>query len=158
MNKLTLLADMLKQRQLIDHQITTLINRPAQVGHVGEFIAAAIFDIELEMAANNKAYDGRFKSGSLSGASVNVKWYTRDENLLDISVGADLDFYLVLAGPKKMAGSPLGVGRPWVIESVYLIDAPYLIRSLVAAGKKIGIATSVRQKYWCEAKIFPEQH
>jgi hypothetical protein len=35
------------------------------IGHLGEWIAAQVFDIELETSASRAAIDGRFKTGSL---------------------------------------------------------------------------------------------
>ena len=48
------LGELLRAREAIYREIATLIGRPAQIGHVGEFIAAAILDIELEDSAAHK--------------------------------------------------------------------------------------------------------
>lgn len=44
MQKLIELALLLQQYNQIANQLATIINRPAQIGHVGEFIASQIFD------------------------------------------------------------------------------------------------------------------
>lgn len=46
------LADFIRRRNQIGRQIAALIGRPATIGHVGEFIAAAVFDLELEESAS----------------------------------------------------------------------------------------------------------
>jgi hypothetical protein len=46
-------------------------------GHLGEWIASQIFDIQLEASAVTAAVDGRFRGGPLAGRSANVKWYLK---------------------------------------------------------------------------------
>jgi hypothetical protein len=58
---------------------------PMTLGHLGEWIASQVFDIELEPAATVPAIDGRFRSGPLQGSTVNVNWYLKREGLLDMS-------------------------------------------------------------------------
>ena len=84
MEKLKELAALLKQRNEIDSAIASVIGRPAISGHLGEFIAAKIFDIKLADSATNKGIDGHFKNGPLAGRTVNVKLYGKQEGLLDI--------------------------------------------------------------------------
>ena len=92
-------------------------------GHLGEWIAAQVFDIELEKTASAAALDGRFRSGPLQGRAVNVKWYLQREGVLDIRTAGDLDYYLVMTGPASAAASSHGRRRPWRIDSVYLFEA-----------------------------------
>src|SRR5262245_12005509 len=99
------LAELIRARNRIDSELAVLITRPALCGHVGEYIAAAIFDIALERSAAHKGSDGRFNAGPLAGRSVNVKWYTAFCGPLDITPRALPDYYLVLTGPKQPAGS-----------------------------------------------------
>lgn len=47
MNNLDTLADLIKEKNEVDAKIASIIGRPAQVGHAGEFIAAALFGIQL---------------------------------------------------------------------------------------------------------------
>lgn len=70
------LAGLLHKRNELDSAIARLIGRPAASGHLGEFIAARVFDIELEASAAARAIDGRFNGGALAGRSVNVKCYS----------------------------------------------------------------------------------
>ncbi len=49
-------------------------------GHLGEWIAAQVFGIELERHATAKGIDGRFADGR----TVNIKWYLKREGLLDL--------------------------------------------------------------------------
>jgi len=151
------LAELIKRRIEIDSEIARIINRPAERSHVGEFIASRIFDIELEESATNKGFDGYFRSGKLAGKTANIKWYGKNEYELDINENAVPGYYLVMTGEHSPPGSSKGKTRPWVISYVYLFNAKKLIEELKRAGVKIGIATSVRKKFWDEAEIYPRQ-
>jgi hypothetical protein len=155
--KLVLLAALIRERNTVTEKIAQLIGRPAQIGHLGEFIASRIFDITLLQSASAKGIDGRFNGGALQGRSVNVKWYTQQENILDITPDMLPDFYLVLTGPKSRSASSRGVSRPWVIEAVYLYEAKELIDQLQNRDVKLGVASSVRQEHWYRAEINPNQ-
>jgi hypothetical protein len=76
------IAGLLRERNLIDEKIAAITLRPMVSGHLGEWIAGRIFGIELEKSAVTAAIDGRFTSGPLSGRTVNVKWYLKQEGLL----------------------------------------------------------------------------
>lgn len=152
---LTRVAELIAQRNAIDAEIAEITGRPPVSGHLGEWIASQIFDIELENSAANPAIDGRFRSGPLDGRTVNVKWYGKREGLLDLTDDPGLDYYLVLTGPKGAAGSSRGVARPLALEAVYLFDARALVRSLSERGIKLGVAASVRSEHWHEAEIHP---
>ena len=151
------LAELIKKRNEIGTKITRVIGRPAIIGHVGEFIASRIFDIKLEESASSKAIDGYFRSGSLIGKSVNVKWYGKHESVLDITPHSLPDFYLVMTGPRSSTFSSRGDIRPWLIEQVFLFDAKILVSDLSNRNIKIGVATSVRKLYWEDAEIYPRQ-
>jgi len=122
---------------------------------VGEFIAASIFEISLNISASSKGNDGYFKNGNLGGSTVNVKWYTKHEGLLDLNTLSPSDYYLVLTGPKAPAASSRGTIRPWTIESVFLFNSAELTNKLKLRGVKVGVATSVTQQLWSEAEIYP---
>jgi hypothetical protein len=139
----------------VSKDIASVIGRPAQIGHLGEFIASHVFDIELERSASNKGFDGRFRSGTLAGNSVNVKWYAKSEAAIDVSIDCRPDYYLVLTGPTGWSQSSRGMDRPWLIEDVYLFEATSLVAALVQRGCKIGVATSVARAYWDSARIYP---
>lgn len=155
MDELEQLATLITARNRINWQITELTGRPALIGHAGEFIASRIFDIALEDSATAQSADGRFRTGPVAGRSVNVKWYAKKEGVLDIRPDALPHFYLVMTGPRSAALSSRGDDRPWLIDRVFLFEAPTLIESLSTRGVKIGVATSVAQRYWDEAEIFP---
>jgi hypothetical protein len=90
------------------------------------------------------------------GKTVNVKFYGKRESILDMKSEFPIDYYLVLTGPKTAPTSSRGTTRPFVITSVFLFDAQKLHGEL--RGKvKLGIATSVRQRSWQEAEIYPNQ-
>jgi hypothetical protein len=99
-DELAELADLLRERNAVEAHPGRLLDRPATTGHIGEWIAARIFDIELETAANSAGCDGRFTTGAVAGQTVNVKAYTRYESSLDINPNAPLDYCLVFAGTK----------------------------------------------------------
>ena len=155
--QLVRLAELIRERNETSAEIAALIGRPAIFGHVGEYLASSIFDIQLEESATSKGIDGHFRSGLLTGKSVNVKWYGKQESILDITPRWLPDFYLVMTGPKSPASSSRGTTRPWLIEHVYLFDAKMLVSDLSDRKLRIGIATSVRQQHWKEAEIYPHQ-
>ncbi|WP_459093147.1 hypothetical protein [Homoserinimonas sp. A520] len=149
------MAELLSRRNAIDAQIASVIGRPMTSGHLGEWVASRVFDIELEKAANAKGIDGRFRSGPLAGQTVNLKWYLKREGILDMTPSALPDYYLVLSGPISTRGSSSAVERPWRIDAVYLFDARGLNAAMVERGIKVGTASSVRNADWSEAEVFP---
>jgi hypothetical protein len=60
--------------------------------------------------------------------SVNVKWYLKQEDILDMVVSPALDYYLVMTGPQPTVEN--SGTRPWQISWVYLFDARALSGSL----------------------------
>ncbi len=155
MKQLEQLAELIAARNRVATQITGVVGRPAQIGHVGEFIASQVFNIQLEESATAKAIDGHFADGRFEGRSVNVKWYAKREGLLDITPDTLPDYYLVLAGPASSASSSRGDARLWFIESVHLFEASPLVASLRKRNVKIGTATSVKNDFWSDAEIYP---
>ena len=152
---MTHVAGLLGQRNIIDKEIARIIRRPMTSGHLGEWIAAQIFDIGLEKNAAALGIDGSFRSGPLQACTVNVKWYLKQEGVLDTTDFAGLDYYLVLAGPLSPAGSSRDGVRPWCIQSVFLFDARQLRAQQIARGVKRGIASSVIKQQWATAEIYP---
>lgn len=149
------IARLLRERNAIDDTIAGIIQRPMTSGHLGEWIAAQVFDIELEHSAAAAAIDGRFCSGPLTGRTVNVKWYLKQEGALDMSNSPALDYYLVLTGPRSAALTSKNSTRPWRIDAVYLFNARKLADEQHARGVTAGIAASVRVSQWSAAEIFP---
>jgi hypothetical protein len=150
------LSTLIHQRNQTQQAITRITGRPASICHLGEYIAAAIFDIDLVASASHKRLDGYFTRGPLAERSVNIKWYARQEGILDITPDALPDIYLVLAGPRTNATRAHGATHPWLIEAVYCFDAVQLVAALRASGVRIGIATSVRDALWQQAQVYPE--
>lgn len=151
------LLEYLKERNTIDAKIAALINRPAERGHIGEYIGAAIFNITLASTATNKGSDGIFQSGTLRGRSVNVKFYGKRDGCLDLKSQDGPDYYLVLTGAIAPATSSRGATRPLIIEGVYLFESSALLSDLSKRPRspKIGNATSVANEYWVAAEIWP---
>ncbi len=113
MENLEQLASLLHRRNLLEREITAIINRPASIGHIGEYIASVIFQIDLEKSASHKSIDGRFGLGLLAGRTVNIKWYAQREGALDMT-DTWPDYYLALTGPKSKLTTSVGQMRPWV--------------------------------------------
>ena len=157
MKELIKLAALIRERNQLERDITAVIGRPAEIGHIGEFIASKIFQIELETSASKKSLDGHFIGGNLKRKSVNIKWYAKRESILDITPDSLPDYYLALTGPKSSTTSSRGQTRPWVIDSAFLFESKALLAELKIAGTKVGTATSVRKAIWKKAEIYPDQ-
>ena len=157
MSDIERLADLISRRNQVNKEIADLIGRPALTGHIGEYIASRVFNIELESSAARKGIDGRFSEGALKGQTVNIKIYGKRESLLDISFENLADFYLVMTGPQSQSMTSKGATRPIVISNVYLFKMNEFLEELGKRGIKIGVATSVARKYWDSAEIFPHQ-
>jgi hypothetical protein len=155
MTEMQRLADLVRERNRIDAQIASVIGRPMTAGHLGEWIAARVFDIELEASATTAGYDGRFTQGPLRGRTVNVKWYLKRDGLLDMASTTAPDHYLVLAGPRAAAASSRGALRPWCIASVHLFDSARLAEQQRDRGVGVGTASSVRAAAWDAGEVFP---
>lgn len=156
--ELETLSDLITKKNEIENEIAAIIHRPALIGHTGEFIASIIFDIQLMESASHRAIDGHFRSGLLAGKSVNIKWYGKQERLLDITPNVIPDFYLVMTGPKSSLVSSRDRVRPWCIEFVYIFQTIDLCNQLSARNSKMGIATSIVKNLWDQAEIFPNSH
>jgi hypothetical protein len=149
MEELEELANLIRTRNSIDEKISAVIGRPAEKGHVGEYIARMIFGIKENVSATQKGHDGIFLQGPLAGKTVNVKFYGKLEGILDLQPKYTPDYYLVLTGTKSVASSSRGKTRPWTIESIFLFDSKELHSTLEKRGVKIGTATSVRKEILC---------
>lgn len=154
-DQLPRLASLIRQRNEVDREIATIIGRPAHSGHIGEFVAAEIFDIKLHESAVHKGEDGYFALGPLVGRSVNVKKSSVDEGLLNIRPDALPDFFLVLTGPRTAPASSRGTTQPWTVKQVFLFEAAPLVEKLRERGRRIGVATSVRRHLWNDAMVYP---
>ena len=157
MENLEQLAIAIRNKNAADESVARIIGRPALIGHTGEYIAASVFGIKLEQAAKAKSPEIRFTIGTLKGRSVNIKWYTKMEGLLDIDPDNLPDYYLVLTGPIGAAASSREATRPWLISFVYLFDARDLLDRLDSEKVKIGTATNIPKQLWQEAELYPEQ-
>lgn len=160
MESLHTLASLVQIRNVVDGEIARIIGRPAHPGHIGEFVAAAIFDIQLMTSASHKAIDGHFQSGPLAGRSANIKYGSRKDGLMNLVASPDPvdhpDYYLVLTGPNVGASSSKGHHAPWVIQQAFLFESRELLKKLALKGIKPGTATSIRTALWAEAMIYPE--
>jgi hypothetical protein len=143
------LAKLVREKNKADLAIAELIGRPCLPGNIGEYIAARVFGIQLMDSGAHPGHDGFFQEGDLAGKTVNIKTYSRQEYVLDISPHP-CDYYLVLAGPPGQARV-----RPSVIGAVYLLERHGLLAKLRERGVKIGIATSIQKAVWDSARIFP---
>ncbi len=146
------LAALVKAKNDADNKVAEHIGRPALPGHFGEFVAAEIFGIALHSSAVHKGSDGNFTGAPHAGKTVDVKYYAKNEGVLDMKTDSPPHIYLALTGPRMWAESSRGTTRPWVIEAAYLFEATALTQKLTS---KIGIATSIRRELWDEAEIYP---
>jgi hypothetical protein len=131
-------AALLRQRNAIEIELAQLTERPMTSGHLGEWVASQIFDIELEKSAASAGIDGHFRPGAFLDRTVNIKWYLKREGLLDTTALTAPDYYLVLTGPPSAAASSRGSARPWRIDAVFLFDARQLHSEQVARGSEAG--------------------
>jgi len=140
-------------------EVFHLIGESCEKGHVGEFIASEIFDIELFFKKTIKRTDGIFRAGPLIGKNVNIKFYPKREGILDLPTTLPdpppPDYYLVLTGPKGKRGKK--EPRPWVIDAVYLFDAKAIVKNLRKRDVNVGVASSVKNELWTDAEIYPTQ-
>jgi hypothetical protein len=152
-------ASLVAERNAIDSKIGELIGRPALVGHLGEWIAQQIFGVAIDPLANRQAIDGTFTWGppEVVDRTVNVKWYAKRSNILDMSPRGEVDYYLVLCGPREAARSSVGMLRPLTVDAVYLFDAHVLRADIIQNGRRPGTATSLRGHLWEEAEIYPAE-
>jgi len=149
-DKLIELAKLIQVRNDLETKVSSITGRPLIIGHIGEFIASELFDIELNSSANQKGYDGLFRSGHLAGKSVNIKYYSRKGRILDMNKSSSPDYYLVLMGSSEEK-----FNAPWDIETVYLFNTNELTKDI--EGKvNIGTATSIRKELWRSAMVYPE--
>lgn len=152
------LAKAIKQKNIADNDIALITGRPAERGHTGEYIAASIFNIKLQESASHKGSDGYFMSNNFVGKTVNIKWYGKQEGILDLNLKDLPNYYLVFTGPKAEAISSRGATRPWLISHVYLFDAESLISVLSKRRVSVGVATSLLSKLWEAAEIYPNSN
>lgn len=145
------LAEIIRSRNDTESRIAEIIKKRGDKGSVGEYIASRIFGIDLAKSGRQKGYDGIFKSKPLTGSSVDVKFYPKQQWSIDINPKAWPDYFLILAGPERIDSK----AHLWLIKSVYLFDARKLKKKLEQRSVKIGRATSVIQDLWHDAEIYP---
>lgn len=163
MEKLTELSKLIKQWNRIESKIFNIIGEPGLVGHIGEYIAEAVFGIELEKSKTTKGFDGRFKRGNLRDRKVNVKTYPKRESFIDWRDDALPEYFLILSGPKRKTGKGAKAPRPITITNVHLFDVKRLRRTLKSRGIKIEderrltVQASVKAELWNRAEVYPRQ-
>jgi hypothetical protein len=155
--QLDTLSALLREHNKIGEQIAKVIGRPALTGHLGEFIASKVFDVELETSATSAGIDGHFRCGLLAGRSVNIKCYLKLETL-DINPRYLPEYYLVLTGPRSKAANSRGASRPFVISHVFLFETAPLCAGLNGRGVKLQTGTSLRRDIWDAGEVFPESN
>lgn len=155
-SKLDDLAELIVKRNIIDGNISKIIDRPAEKGHIFEYIASQLFPIKLNKSASKGGDDGIFTDGDLNGKKVDIKFYAINEHLIDLNPKVDRDTYLLIfTGPYESASSSKGKTRLMRIDNIYLFNEMELCDQL--NGKvKIGTATSIRSEYWERNEIYPK--
>jgi hypothetical protein len=66
-DSLTQVAALLRERNAIDVKLAQIISRPMISGHLGEWIAAHVFDIELESISGRRRHRWLFPLRSIAG-------------------------------------------------------------------------------------------
>jgi hypothetical protein len=140
------MAALLRARNEADAVIAGLLRRPAEQGHLGEWLAVRLLELEPAPSAHRCRLGREVRSGPLAGRTVNVKSYGALQGILDLHEDdAATDEYLVLSGTREAAGSSRGALGPLAVAHVHLIEGRPLIADLRSRGIKIGIASSVRR-------------
>ena len=155
-NNLAELAELIGKRNEIEKRMSKIIDRPAEKGHIFEYIASQLFPIKLNGSAAKGGDDGIFTDGDLNGKKVDIKYYAINEHSIDLNPKVDQDTYLLIfTGPYQPASSSKGKARPLRIDRIYMFNEKELCDQL-GYNVKIGIATSVRSEYWNGNEIYPE--
>lgn len=151
------LADLIRRKNAIDADIAAIVGRPAQMGHVGEHVAAEIFWHCARAFSINEVHRRLLRHGSLGGP-VSQHQVVRETGGVAGSC-AQLPPGLLPSDDRTQgpAMSSRGGVRPWLISHVFLFESTNLYDALDRTGSKIGVATSVRAHLWAEAELFPEQ-
>jgi hypothetical protein len=157
LESVTAVARLVRERNEIDGEITRIINRPAVAGHLGEWLASQLFDIDLEPRDSAEAFDGRFASGPLATRTVNIEWISKRNGELGPTSSRAIDFHLVFTGPKALALTVKGLARPVRINACYLFDARELESRQAAQGPASGAASLLAEE-WDAAEIFPDRN
>jgi hypothetical protein len=155
MEDLRNLARLLGERNTIEADITNLIGRPATLGHIGEFIASRVFNIDLHRSAAHQGSDGVFQNGPLANKAVEVKLYSQQEGILDVNTGTGPDYYLVLTGPKSPPRPSRGKAHPAFVDHVYLFGRIEVATDVALRNVKSGTATGLRKDFWDRHEVFP---
>jgi hypothetical protein len=157
MEELARLAKLVIDLNDANGRIAELIQRPAERGHLGEYIASKIFNIELNQSASHPGFDGIFQSGQLTGKSVDIKFYGKQDRTHNIGLQYLPDYYLIMTGEIAHAAGSRSKKNALVIKHVYLFEAKSLVTHLQAQGVTVGVATSIRKTEWDAAEIYPTQ-
>jgi hypothetical protein len=155
LDSVTAVARLVRERNELDGEIARIINRPAVAGHLGEWLASQLFDIDLEPPDSAEAFDGRFASGPLATRTVNIEWISKRDEDLDVTSSRPVDFHLVFTGPKALALTTKGIARPVRIDACFLFDARGREAQEATGGATSGAASSVLAEEWDAAEIFP---
>ena len=148
-------SELINQRNEIDHKIVKYTRRPAEKGHIAEWVASKAFPINLNERGNQSEYDGIFNSGDLKGKYVDIKYHAVNNHIMNINSKLTSEVYLlVFTGPYESAQSSKGKDRPFCISNIYLFNENELYEKL-KNWVKISVATSVRKTYWEEKEIYP---
>ncbi len=76
-DSLVKVAGLLQRRNEVDAELASVIRRPPTTGHLGEWVASEVFDIQLNPSASHPSIDGVFRFGPLAGKTVDIKLHTK---------------------------------------------------------------------------------
>lgn len=159
MDELSRLSNLIEERNRVKNKMTAIIGQAAQLRYVGDYIAAAIFDLTLHpVGSKNRIGDGYFTAGPLAGQSVEVKWHSREEYELDIDTAALPDYYLVFNGPRVSTDESRRSLHQWAIGRVHLFQTSALLDTLPQRTHKAKEPVSAGKAQWDDAELYPTPH
>lgn len=79
-HQLDWVAKLIAQHNAVDAEISAIIGRPALPGHLGEWIAAHVFELQLESSAAAKSIDGRSTLVPASMKRTRRSWSRRSSS------------------------------------------------------------------------------
>lgn len=161
MSELKKLSRLIRQWNEIEAEIFELIGYPGTISNIGEYLAEQVFGVDLEKSKTQRAFDGKFTQGNLSGRTVNVKIARERERFIDWRDDALPEYFLILTGSRRQSGKSVKRSRPILVTNVYLFNVKETRKNLHSRGvippHGERVQASVTNDQWDEAEIYPKQ-
>ncbi|MCX7925443.1 MAG: hypothetical protein N2554_06485, partial [Fimbriimonadales bacterium] len=123
MEDLYQLANLVQQRNQLEHAMAQLIGEPFTPAKVAEFLARRVFGIHSD---EGTPFDGYFTEGALAGKSVAIRYLPERGRLYSFKASLtepQSDYYLLMVGADGRRKHALQVSTAFTIDAVYLVDA-----------------------------------